>query len=91
MPTNLPPPESEDSLRERRLSEARRRSFLFTCWLYFAIGLFSTGLGLYFLLGYRKVQSSESQMLVWIFAGILIVFGILRILNALFQLRRLRR
>ncbi len=73
---------------------AQRKLLLFWCWLYMSLGLTSAALGIMVLTGGRlltggRAVSPDGGMIT--IAVILIVFGILRIANSIFHIRRLSR
>jgi hypothetical protein len=72
---------------------ARRNLWALLCRVYLGLGLLSVGLGLAIVLAPRWVglAAPEAASIRFGLAGILIFFGLLRIGNALYQLRRLRR
>ena len=73
---------------------AQRKLLLFWCWLYLSMGLTSAVLGILVLMGGsmftggRPVHPDSGIVTI---ALILIVFGILRMANSVFHIRRLSR
>lgn len=82
--------ESEaDITRQRR--ETRRRFWRLYCWMYLGLGVCSSLAGL-FLLAFPGAfsQGRAPDPFLQVIAGILLVFGLARIVSAGVQLRRLR-
>jgi hypothetical protein len=73
---------------------AQRKLLLFWCWLYLSMGLTSAVLGVLVLMGGsmftggRPVHPDSGIVTI---ALILIVFGVLRMANSVFHIRRLSR
>ena len=73
---------------------AQRKLLLFWCWLYMSMGLTSAGLGILVLTGGSLFNGGRAVKLdggIITIAVILIVFGVLRIANSVFHIRRLSR
>ena len=73
---------------------AQRKLLLFWCWLYASMGIACAGLGTLVLAdGSLLTHGRPFQMDngIRMIAAILIVFGILRIANSVYHIRRLRR
>ena len=73
---------------------AQRKLLLFWCWLYMSLGVTSAGLGLLVLMGGslftggRPVHPDGGIVTI---ALIMIVFGVLRVANSVYHIRRLSR
>ena len=84
------------SSRRRNIPQhpAQRKLLLFWCWLYLSMGLTSAVLGVLVLTagslftGGRTVHPDSGIVTI---ALILIVFGLLRMANSVFHIRRLSR
>jgi len=83
-----------DEERMKTGNSEKSAPFRFFCWLYIALGLISGGVGLFLLFVPLLIAKGTPRTPVpgmALIGGVCLVFGVIRIVNGVYHLRRLAR